>query len=69
MEGSGKSEERSEGALQRRSPVDHGAHLLGDGVNEPDVQVLLSADTCGEAMGVKLGHRELLWGTPNLSLL
>lgn len=32
---------------QRKKGVDRRAHLLGDGVDEPDVQVLLRADTCG----------------------
>lgn len=65
---SGKGGVRSEGGLQRRIPVDHGAHLLSDRVNEPDVQVLLRADTCGKVMGQgKAG--ELLLGNPQQSLL
>lgn len=35
-----------QGGHQRRKRVDLRAHLLGDRVNEPDVQVLLRADAC-----------------------
>lgn len=36
----------------QRSRVDRRAHLLGDRVNEPDVQVLLRAHACRGGTGV-----------------
>lgn len=73
VEGGGRSG-TGEKAPYRQSNkgVDRRAHLLGDRVDEPDVQVLLGADTCdrgGDSSGHGVRAEEPLPGTSNLSLM
>lgn len=56
---SGAGGGEGEGGPEKRR-VDPPAHLLGDRVDEPDVQVLLRADACGEGGGHQVRAAEPL---------
>lgn len=64
--GQGKAGE-GETRSWRGAAKELGAHLLGDRVNEPDVQVLLRADACGGGDGHKVRTSSPTLEIPNLS--
>lgn len=52
----------------RNSQVAHGTHLLGDRVDQPDIEVLLRADACrrGDPTGVRGRGAPLLHRSPSM---